>query len=79
MTEKLRWIKGYRDVVHTKTRGDVVVDSCNNFDVGYETMVFQCDSLGNIESFLDLDRMIYDTEEEMEKGHYQMMGKWMCI
>ena len=80
MTEKLRWVsQRYRDVVHTKTRGDIVVDSCNTFDVGYETMVFPCDDSGNITSFLELDRRIYDTEEEMKTGHYEMMGKWMCI
>ena len=69
----------YRDIVNTRSRGTVAIDSCNTFDVGYETMVFPCDSVGNIESFLDLDRRIYDTEDEMEKGHYQMIGKWMCI
>lgn len=80
MKEKPRWVKpGYKDVIRTKTKGSVVVDSCDTFDVGYETMVFPCDNNGNITNFLDLDRRIYDTEEEMKKGHYEMIGKWMCI
>ena len=77
MKREPKWrIAALRDIVKSPSRGTVLIDSCKTFDVGYETMVFKCDSGGNIESYLDIDRAIYPTFEDMKYGHQQMIGKW---
>lgn len=52
------------------------VDSNNTWDHGYETMVFACDSEGNVTSWAELDVMLYDSLEEMQAGHKAMVEKW---
>ena len=54
----------------------VWIDSRETFESGYETMVFPCDSNGNVESWKDLDCERYSSYEEMEAGHTEMVAKW---
>ena len=76
MTEIPRWSRpGRRDIVNSSV-GTVLVDSADTFDVGYETMVFKCDKTGHIEEYLELDRAIYTSVEDMERGHQEMIEKW---
>ena len=76
MTKIPRWCRpGYRDIVESSV-GTVLIDSADTFDVGYETMVFKCDKNGHVEDYLDLDRAIYTSVEDMERGHQQMINKW---
>lgn len=42
-----------------------LVDSCYTWDWGYETMVFGCDSKGNVKSWRDLFVARYQSESEM--------------
>ena len=63
-------------IVQTKSRGTVLIDSANTMDRGYETMVFNCDSEGHVELWLDLDCALYSTKEEMMDGHRKMIEKW---
>jgi len=44
----------------------------------YETMVFLCDGEGNIISWTEQDFARYDTREDAEKGHEEMVEKWMA-
>ena len=68
--------KQLRDVVATKNGQYVAVDTCWTIDHGWETMVFQCNSEGNIESYADLDADWYDSEAEAAEGHVAMIKKW---
>ena len=47
------------------------VDSCYTLDHGYETMVFACDSNGNVTDWSDLYCERYDTRAEMKLGHVE--------
>lgn len=66
-----------RSTVATGT-GFVVVDSRWTLDHGYETMVFASDHRGYIRDYTDIDVAWYNTAEEMEKGHEEMIKKWRC-
>ena len=50
------------------------VDSCYTLDHGYETMVFACDSNGNVTDWGDLYCDIYDNADEMELKHYEIIA-----
>ena len=50
-----------------------LVDSCYTWDCGYETMVFRCDSKGNVKSWRDLFVSRYQSESEMQQGHMQIV------
>lgn len=45
------------------------IDSCYTMDHGYETMVFSCDSEGNVTDWSDLYAKRYATRAEMVLGH----------
>ena len=64
----------YRNVV-TSSKGTVVIDTRHTFDGYYETMVFKCDSDGNID-WLEIDCDRYPSADEMEAGHQRMIEKW---
>lgn len=64
------------DVVRTRTKGYVLVDTCYTIDHGYETMVFKCDSEGNVPRYDDLDCDRYDTWEDAKKGHERIRSEW---
>ena len=77
MTEIPRWSKPYyRDIIKSSV-GTVLINSADSFDVGYETMVFKCDETGHIEEYLELDRAIYASAQDMAYGHQQMIDKWI--
>lgn len=50
-----------------------LVDSCYTWDCGYETMVFRCDSKGNVKSWRDLFVSRYQSESEMQQRHMQIV------
>lgn len=50
-----------------------LVDSCYTWDCGYETMVFRCDSKGNVKNWHDLFVAHYQSESEMQQGHMQIV------
>lgn len=52
------------------------IDTCYTFDKGLETMVFPCDEKGNVTDWGDLDAYWYESEEEAEEGHFEMVEKW---
>ena len=64
------------DVVKTLSKGYVLVDTCYTIDHGYETMVFKCDSKGNVKKWDELDSEWYDTWEEALRGHDHMRSEW---
>ena len=43
----------------------------------YETMVFACDEEGNVDDWSDLDCEQYSTWDEAQKGHTDMLNKWI--
>lgn len=50
------------------------VDSCHTLDHGYETMVFACDSEGNVTDWSDLYAERYTTRAEMKLGHVETIA-----
>ena len=64
-----------RTIVET-SRGYVLIDTCNTFDAGLETMVFSCTEDGNTISYSDLDVRHYATVQEAIKGHWDLVEKW---
>lgn len=42
----------------------------------YETMVFECDSDGNVTNWIEVDYKRYRTSEEAAAGHITMLNKW---
>ena len=50
-----------------------LVDSCYTFDQGCETMVFRCDSKGNVKNWRDLFAAHYQSESEMQQGHMKIV------
>lgn len=62
--------------VKCKDGSYVWIDSCFTMDHGYETMVFESDSEGNVLDWGECDVEWYDTLEEMQIGHEKMCEKW---
>ena len=62
--------------IQTKTKGYVFVSTAR---VGswYETMVFRSDADGMMQSWNDLDKMIYQSASEAREGHKKMIEKWL--
>lgn len=61
-----------RTMAHIVEVGDnaYYIDSCDTFDNGFETMVFEYNlKLNEVESWMDLYCETYSTSEEMEEGH----------
>ena len=58
------------------SHGFVLVDTCNTFDCGLETMVFKCTEDGKVTNWHDLDCRRYITIPEAIKGHALMVEKW---
>ncbi len=56
--------------------GYVYVSTNNTFDVGLETMVFQCDSSGEVTDWTELDCDRYSDESEATDGHKMIVAKW---
>lgn len=50
-----------------------LVDSCYTWDCGYETMIFRCDSKGNVKNWRDLFSEHYQSESEMQQGHMKIV------
>ena len=50
------------------------VDSCWTSDLGYETMVFTCDTKGSITNQHDLYAKHYSNEVEMSIGHIEVVN-----
>jgi len=42
----------------------------------FETMVFPCNEIGEVQDWEELDKKNYQTEEEAKKGHQAMVKKW---
>lgn len=67
----------YRDIVSVGSTGRfVVVDSRETMDTGYETMVFEAEGNGDVIDYSDLDVRRYETWQEMETGHKEIVEKW---
>lgn len=66
-----------RSIVRTRSWRHVYIDTRKVPGYGYETMVFNCDKDGNVKSWMDIDCRTYQTEEEAEKGHKEVVEKWM--
>lgn len=62
----------FRDIVEIN-RKHYVVDSCFTLDCGFETMIFACDSNGNVTDWKDLYAEWYDTVAEMETRHKEIV------
>ena len=56
--------------------GYVYVSTVDTLDSGLETMVFMCNSVGDVLDWGELDCESYDTFEEAEAGHKMMLAKW---
>lgn len=66
----------FTDVIRT-SNGYVLVDTCEPFDCGWETMVFKCNKTGKVTKWADLDCERYPDREHAELGHYEMIHKWL--
>ena len=49
------------------------IDSCYTLDHGYETMVFPCDSKGNVTDWGELYAEWYDDQPSMERRHSEIV------
>ena len=67
----------WTDIITTKNGKYVLIDTCYTLDHGWESMVFECDCDGNVKSWIDLDVEIYDTMDEANEGHQEMINRWM--
>lgn len=56
--------------------GFVYVSTVDTFDVGWETMVFECDENGNVISWTELDVSNYDDGDDARSGHLVMTSRW---
>lgn len=65
------------DIIQTRTGKYVYIDTCWTIDHGWETMVFPCDENGNVTSWSDIDCEIYAEESDADKGHTEMINKWL--
>lgn len=61
------------------TSGFVFIDTAMTSDHGLETMVFACDSEGQVESWSDLDVNHYESNSEAIAGHEKMVNKWKAV
>lgn len=50
------------------------IDSCYTLDQGYETMIFPCDSNGNVTDWGELYAEWYNTRTEMESRHKEIVA-----
>ena len=50
------------------------IDSCYTLDHGYETMIFPCDSNGNVTSWNELYVEWYDDESSMITKHGELVN-----
>ena len=50
------------------------VSSNYTFDHGYETMIFACDSNGDVKNWAHLYQAIYESFDEMEKNHNEIIA-----
>ena len=66
----------FSDTVKRPNGTYVWIDSNCTPDHGYETMVFSCDSDGNVTDWGELDAEWYDTADEMRIGHARIVSKW---
>ena len=66
-----------RDIVKMRNGKYVCIDTCWTMDHGWETMVFSCNKEGKVIKWQDLDCDIYTTKEEADKGHCEMVNKWI--
>lgn len=42
----------------------------------YETMVFSCDTSGEVTDWTEVDFARYDSEDLAREGHHLMVGRW---
>lgn len=63
-------------ILSNKGYGYVKVDTCNTFDSGWETIVFQADEKHNVLSSKDLFVKHYASEEDAIAGHNQILAEW---
>lgn len=56
--------------------GYVYVSTADTFDVGLETMVFECDASGDVLDWGELDCNRYTDFGEAENGHKLMVASW---
>ena len=50
-----------------------LVDSCYTWDCGYETMIFRCNSKGNVKNWRELFVARYQSESEMQQRHMKIV------
>lgn len=50
------------------------IDSCYTFDHGYETMIFPCDSNGNVTDWGELYAEWYEDRAAMEARHKEIVA-----
>ena len=65
------------DIIKTANGEYVYIDTRWTLDHGWETMVFTCDESGQVTDWCDLDCEIYDTKEQADIGHTDMINRWM--
>lgn len=65
------------DIIKTLGGEYVYIDTRYTFDHGWETMVFTCDENGKVTDWCDLDCEIYGTKEQADRGHTEMINRWM--
>lgn len=58
------------DIVFAKDGKFYYVDSCYTLDRGWETMVFPCDSHGEVENWIEVFAEWYNSIEDMINGHH---------
>lgn len=56
--------------------GFVFVSTCDTFDEGLETMVFDCDEYGNVSDWGENDCQRYESKNEAIAGHDTMLISW---
>ena len=62
------------DVVLHSNGNHYYIDSRYTYDHGYETMVFLCDSKGEVISWSDLYAEIYTSKEAMQTRHAEIIA-----
>lgn len=69
--------QGKRDIIRLKDGSHVLVATDLTSDYGWETMVFECNSSGQVKSYADLDcDRCGDAEGEWERMHDRMCDIW---
>lgn len=69
--------KRFKTVLNIANSGRyVLISTVLTYDVGWETMVFDCDRNGGIVNYTDLDTRRYSNVLEAEAGHKEICDKW---